>query len=339
MFILETSACTDASVLATILFIKKLVKILSIIVPAILIVLLSIDFTKAVMANDDNGIKRAQKLAIKRLIYGVIVFFVPIIVDVSFGLLDSKDTSKSCFSNATQEVVDALVQADKEKLIEKENEKKELIEVIKKNHLTAQEAVEKLRKNPITNNGGDTSNVNVPKKYVQAKKIAEAAGGGKNCSDRKGHNNCPLGDQTGKEVRFSKWRKGWTYIFRHDDPEKANKAALCMERAVNNSKIGYGINGSSPWKGLWNYLSSHKELGFDPGKVNKKTSVSCCPLVAVCLKYAGYKPSAGLGCTNPSNMQKALNKAGKFTKISSRNLTQIRRGDILISSHHMAMAV
>lgn len=332
MFILETSACTSSSVLATILFIKKLIKILSIVVPAVLIVLLSIDLAKAVISSDDNDIKRARKLALKRIIYGAIVFFVPIIVEAVFGLLDSKDVTKSCFSNATEEVVEALSQAEKEKLIEKEKDKQELIEVVMQKRLTAQEAIKKLRKNPIINS-------DVPSNYVQAKKIAEAAGGGSNCSDSRGHNNCKLGDQTGKEVKFSKWRSNWIYIFRHDDPVKANKAALCMERAVNNNNIGYGINGSSPWKGLWNYLSSHKELGFDPGKVNKKTSVSCCPLVAVCLKYAGYKPGAGLGCTTPADMKKAVNKAGKFTEISERNLTKIRRGDILISSHHMAMAV
>ena len=145
MFILETSACTDASVLATILFIKKLVKILSIIVPAILIVLLSIDFTKAVIANDDNGIKRAQKLAIKRLIYGAIVFFIPMIVNVSFSLLDSNDVSKSCFTNATDEVVDALVQADKEKLIAKEEDRKAIITAMIQDHFSYKETLKQLR--------------------------------------------------------------------------------------------------------------------------------------------------------------------------------------------------
>ena len=54
-----------------------------------LIVLLIIDLGKAVMAGKEDEIKSAQKLAIKRIVYAVIVFIVPFLVQVAFGLLSS----------------------------------------------------------------------------------------------------------------------------------------------------------------------------------------------------------------------------------------------------------
>lgn len=55
----------------------------------VLIVLLIIDLGKAVMAGKEDEIKSAQKLAIKRVVYAVLVFLVPWIVNVAFSLLTS----------------------------------------------------------------------------------------------------------------------------------------------------------------------------------------------------------------------------------------------------------
>ena len=52
-----------------------------------LIVLLIIDLGKAVMAGKEDEIKSAQKLAIKRVVYAVVVFLVPFIVQLALGLL------------------------------------------------------------------------------------------------------------------------------------------------------------------------------------------------------------------------------------------------------------
>lgn len=72
-----------------------------------LIVLLILDLGKAVMAGKEDEIKSAQKLAIKRVVYAVIVFLVPWIVNVAFGLLtntgegvDESQSALSCYANA-----------------------------------------------------------------------------------------------------------------------------------------------------------------------------------------------------------------------------------------------
>lgn len=50
-------------------------------VPAICIVLCTLDMAKATIAQDDKGMKVATSKVIKRLIIGVVIFFVPILLD------------------------------------------------------------------------------------------------------------------------------------------------------------------------------------------------------------------------------------------------------------------
>ena len=54
--------------------------------PAVVLALCTADIAKAVIAQDDNALKKAQGAALKRLIAGVIVFFVPIIINLFLGL-------------------------------------------------------------------------------------------------------------------------------------------------------------------------------------------------------------------------------------------------------------
>ena len=88
--------CTDTKEIW--LLIGQIVKILQIAVPIIIILLGTIDLGKAVMAGKDDEIKAAQKMFLKRLIYGVAVFFVVMIVRAVFGVLGSRSTTNSaCF--------------------------------------------------------------------------------------------------------------------------------------------------------------------------------------------------------------------------------------------------
>ena len=85
------------------------IPMIQIVIIVALIVLLIIDFGKAVMAGKEDEIKAAQKLAIKRVIYAVVVFLVPWLVNVAFGLLDNtgngqaqgeSQSALSCYANA-----------------------------------------------------------------------------------------------------------------------------------------------------------------------------------------------------------------------------------------------
>ena len=78
---------------------------IQIVIPVIIILLGTIDLGKAVFSGDEKKVKEAQSAFIKRLIYGVAVFFVVIAVRLVFGALGSGTgdgqtggaTAKTCF--------------------------------------------------------------------------------------------------------------------------------------------------------------------------------------------------------------------------------------------------
>lgn len=69
--------------------------ILEIVVPLLLIVFGSIDFVKAVIAQKEDEIKKGQQTFIKRIIAGIIIFFVFSIVKLIISIAADKDKSKN----------------------------------------------------------------------------------------------------------------------------------------------------------------------------------------------------------------------------------------------------
>lgn len=57
-------------------------------VPLILIVLGMVDFTKAVISSDDKAINKSVSSLIRRIIAGIVVFFVPTIVLAFLNLIE-----------------------------------------------------------------------------------------------------------------------------------------------------------------------------------------------------------------------------------------------------------
>ncbi len=89
------ASCPDSGAdLMPILRLAKhgIIPVIQIAIIAALVVLLIIDFGKAVMAGKEDEIKSAQKMAIKRVVYALVVFLVPLIINVAIGLLaNAKD--------------------------------------------------------------------------------------------------------------------------------------------------------------------------------------------------------------------------------------------------------
>ena len=54
--------------------------------PAVVIALCTVDIAKAAISQDDNAMKKAQGNALKRLIAGVIVFFIPVLLNLILGM-------------------------------------------------------------------------------------------------------------------------------------------------------------------------------------------------------------------------------------------------------------
>lgn len=88
IFMLDEASdfCKDTSGIFNLL--AKVIFILKIAIPIIIVLLAMIDLGKAVMAGEEKAIKEAQGMLVKRLIYGVCIFFVVTIVQVVFGLVN-----------------------------------------------------------------------------------------------------------------------------------------------------------------------------------------------------------------------------------------------------------
>lgn len=98
--------CSKDGLLPIFGFIGNIITIIKIAVPIILIVMGSIDLTKAVMASKDDEIKKAQTTLFKRAIVGVIIFFIPSIVTLLMNMLnqDSETPCMSCITSPGQEM-------------------------------------------------------------------------------------------------------------------------------------------------------------------------------------------------------------------------------------------
>ena len=90
------------------IFVGYIINILKIAAPIVIVLFASIDLGKAVIAGKEDDIKVAQKLLIKRLIYGVLIFFVVTIVQTllvliptkSGGNVSSETTNSGCWKCA-----------------------------------------------------------------------------------------------------------------------------------------------------------------------------------------------------------------------------------------------
>lgn len=110
-------------------FFGEIIYVIRIVIPVIIILLGTIDLGKAVIAGEDKAIKESQKMFIKRLIYGIAIFFITTIIKVVFGLLDvdiDKNYNKTCWNCATKpHSEECLKYADKENDEDKTDSDKE----------------------------------------------------------------------------------------------------------------------------------------------------------------------------------------------------------------------
>lgn len=161
------NVCENSNVLSAILLIKDIIDLISIFVPIILIIMMSIDIFKMVVGSDINDFSNKIKKIIIRATAAVLVFFIPTLVNLLLSMLNRDNYNESlCWVNATSESIASyktleearkVVEAEK---IEEERktaeEKRKAIEELreearKKNEEEAKEA----EKN--NQNGGTTS--------------------------------------------------------------------------------------------------------------------------------------------------------------------------------------
>ena len=65
-----------------------------ILVPVVVVILTTIDYIGAILSSDDSKIKKANQKALKRFTIGIILFFLPYLLDLLFHLFGLYDLSR-----------------------------------------------------------------------------------------------------------------------------------------------------------------------------------------------------------------------------------------------------
>jgi hypothetical protein len=83
-----------------------LINALKVMIPVIIIVMGSIDLGKAVVANSEDEMKKATQVLIKRVIAGIIIFFIPtimnLILKMASNYVSTISSSSSCIECVTK---------------------------------------------------------------------------------------------------------------------------------------------------------------------------------------------------------------------------------------------
>lgn len=120
LFFLAMEACDNANVLKIVYYIKQFLEIVFLLIPMVLIVIVSIDFFKAVM-SDEEGMKKNTSLIIKRLIYAAVIFLVPSLVEFSITNFVKSDVGYGKCLNVTKSTIKAQIIANKNDCINNGN--------------------------------------------------------------------------------------------------------------------------------------------------------------------------------------------------------------------------
>lgn len=108
-------ACQSSGFLKIVYFVLNLVNIVFFIVPVGLIVMISVDFVKNVLADLDTMSKNL-KVTIRRILYCVVVFFIPTIVNIFVGILSDAGIKlgyAECIANAKIDIIKDLEKSEK----------------------------------------------------------------------------------------------------------------------------------------------------------------------------------------------------------------------------------
>ena len=103
--------CETSTVLKVFYFIIQLIKIACILIPTGLLLMMSFDFFKNLLTSEESEMQKNTKLVFKRVLYCVIVFAIPTIVNLTVRILNSADVKliyNTCISNATIEKIKAF---------------------------------------------------------------------------------------------------------------------------------------------------------------------------------------------------------------------------------------
>ena len=113
--------CNEPGTLRVVLFIKKILNVVFTAIPIGLIIIISIDMFKNIIASNDEAKKNITK-SIKRIIYCAIVFLVPTIINLMVYLITELDINipyTECWKNADEIIIKEKEISNAEELVKK----------------------------------------------------------------------------------------------------------------------------------------------------------------------------------------------------------------------------
>lgn len=115
--------CEEPDILRIIYLLKKIFDIVFLLAPIGLIIMITIDLVKSVFSGEEKDTKENNKKIINRIIFAVLLFFVPTIVTALMNLLNNvgiESDYQTCLNNANKYTIAGLQLQDN---IKKEKEK------------------------------------------------------------------------------------------------------------------------------------------------------------------------------------------------------------------------
>ena len=109
-----SNVCEKSSFLKSIYFIKELIHYTCILLPIGLIIMIMIDLIKNVISKGEDMNKNI-KMAGKRILYCIIVFLIPTVVNLSVSILNQADISinyNECLTNANLSTIKGLEETE-----------------------------------------------------------------------------------------------------------------------------------------------------------------------------------------------------------------------------------
>lgn len=106
------SACQDYSFLSAVLFIKRLLEFICVLVPIALIIMSAVEVSKIVLNPDAKVTKGVISRVTHKTVCSVAVFFLPILINLLLSMVGQSDmTSTACWTNANTGTINALKSA------------------------------------------------------------------------------------------------------------------------------------------------------------------------------------------------------------------------------------
>ncbi len=101
--------CEQNGVLWTFKIVGYALFIIKIVIPIIIVIMGMLDFSKAVIASDDNQIKKSSISLIKRAIAGLVIFLIPTIINFAFSLVEAVRIENGGGDSSTKDCITCLV--------------------------------------------------------------------------------------------------------------------------------------------------------------------------------------------------------------------------------------